>query len=90
MGKALAAKLKELIPRQQFKVPIQAAIGARIVASESIPGMTIVVFTNCCIAHRGCHWCGMEPEMTVGSFEHAYIIVAAAISGIVMAFFYAC
>ena len=38
VGKALAARLKELIPRQQFKVPIQAAIGARIVASESIPG----------------------------------------------------
>lgn len=38
VGKALAARLKELIPRQQFKVPIQAAIGARIVASEAIPG----------------------------------------------------
>lgn len=40
VGKALAARLKELIPRQQFKVPIQAAIGARIVASEAIPGIT--------------------------------------------------
>ena len=38
VGKALAGRLKELIPRQQFKVPIQAAIGARIVASEAIPG----------------------------------------------------
>ena len=38
VGKALAARLKELIPRQQFKNPIQAAIGARIVASEAIPG----------------------------------------------------
>lgn len=38
VGKALASRLKELIPRQQFKVPIQAAIGARIVASEAIPG----------------------------------------------------
>lgn len=41
VGKALAARLKELIPRQQFKVPIQAAIGARIVASESISGVFI-------------------------------------------------
>ena len=45
VGKALAARLKELIPRQQFKVPIQAAIGARIVASESIPGLL------CCFLH---------------------------------------
>lgn len=37
-GKALTARLKETIPRQQFKIPIQAAIGSRIVASESLAG----------------------------------------------------
>ena len=39
VGKGLVKRLKELIPRQMFKVPIQAAIGARIVASESISGV---------------------------------------------------
>src|SRR6476620_4543431 len=38
-GRALAAKMRELIPRQLFEVAIQAAIGSRIVARESVKAL---------------------------------------------------